>query len=187
MDGDQIFKTLVDKITQSKQKFSDDLRSIRTGRASASMLETINVEAYATLMPLRQLATISVVDATLIQVTPYDPNNLEVIANAIRNNRSLGFNPSDDGRVLRVPVPPLTEETRKEIAKQISQKVEEALVRDRNARHETLKTLEKLKKTKEISEDEFKRFEKQINEKVSNAKREIESLALAKEKDVMTI
>lgn len=187
MDSNIIIKTLEDKLKQSNQKFIADLKSLRTGRANPSMLETVIVEAYDTTMPLNQLATISVVDATLLQVTPFDPNNLENIASAIRNNQALGFNPSDDGRVVRIPVPPLTEERRKEIARQISQKLEESLVRERNFRHDALNALDKLKKDKTISEDEYKRIEKQINDKISDSKKDSESLAADKEKEVMTL
>ncbi len=187
MDSNQIVKSLNDKLGQSKLKFINDLKSLRTGRASVSMLDAVTVEAYDTTTPLNQLATISVVDATLLQITPYDPNNLENISSAIRNNQALGFNPSDDGRVVRVPVPALTEERRKEIAKQISQKLEETLVRERNLRHDALNSLDKLKKDKTISEDEYKRFEKQINDMISESKKEAESLANDKEKEVMTL
>ena len=187
MDANQIVKSTEDKLNLSKQKFAEDLKSLRTGRANTSMLDTVLVEAYGANMPLNQLATISVVDATLLQVTPFDPNNLESISSAIRNNQALGFNPSDDGRIVRVPVPPLTEERRREIAKQISQKLEETLVRERNLRHEALNSLDKLKKEKTISEDEYKRFEKQINDKISDSKKDAEKLASDKEKEVMTI
>ncbi len=187
MDSNQIIKTLDDRLKQSSQKFIDDLKSLRTGRANPSMLETIMVEAYGTTMPLNQLATVSVVDATLLQVTPFDPNNLEHISSAIRNNQTLGFNPSDDGRVIRIPVPPLTEERRREIAKQISQKLEESLVRERGFRHDALNALDKLKKDKTISEDECKRAEKQINDKISDSKKDSETLATDKEKEVMTL
>ena len=92
------------------------------------MLDGIVVEAYGTQMPLNQVGNISVPDAQLLQITPFDPANLQPIATAIRSAQSLGFNPSDDGRVVRVQVPPLTEERRKELAKQIGEKLEEALL-----------------------------------------------------------
>ena len=164
-----------------------DLGKLRTGRANAGMLDAITVEAYGGQMPLNQLSTITAPDAQLLQITPFDPNNIQAIASAIRNNQSLGFNPSDDGRVVRIVVPPLNEERRREIAKQISEKVEDAAVRMRAVRHEALKQIELAKKDKQISEDDARRMEKTIEENMTSVRQEIDLAARKKEIEILTI
>src|SRR5579871_1941309 len=119
MNPTQVLTDSKTKLSQAVERFQDGLKSLRTGRASASMLDGVMVEAYGSSMPLIQVGTIMVPEAQLIQITPFDPSNLQAIAEAIRNNSSLGLNPSDDGRVVRVPIPPLNEERRRELAKQV--------------------------------------------------------------------
>jgi ribosome recycling factor len=138
-------------------------------------------------MPLNQVATISTPEAQLLQVTPFDPNNLQDIVTAIRDNQSLGLNPVDDGRVIRLPIPALTTERREQIAKQLNEKVEAALISMRGARHEALKSAEQLKKDKKITDDDYSRTEKQIDELMSSKKSEVEKLAKDKETDIMTV
>lgn len=167
--------------------FNDELKSLRTGRASASMLDGVVVEAYGTPMPLNQVATISTPEAQLIQITPYDPSNIQAIASAIRDNPSLGLNPSDDGRVVRVPIPALTEERRRDIAKQLGGKVEDAMIRLRNVRHDALDAVDKAKKDKQIGEDEAKRLEKAVDDELNKSRLSIEAAAKAKEAEIMTV
>lgn len=187
MNPTQISDEAEKKFAQAVEHFKGELGKLRTGRAHASMLDGVMVEAYGTPMPLNQVATVTAPEATLIQITPFDPNNLQAIAAAIRNNQSLGLNPSDDGRVVRVPIPPLTEERRREIAKQIGEKVEDANVRMRNARHEALKAADAAKKNKELSEDDVKRIEKRIDDTLSVQKAAIDTAAKAKEQEIMTV
>jgi ribosome recycling factor len=181
-------------INDEKQKcqealvhLEDELKKLRTGRASASMLDGVMVEAYGQSTPLNQVATVSAPEATLLQLTPFDPNNLQAISQAIRDNQGLGLNPTDDGRVIRVPIPPLNEERRREIAKQLSGKSEETMIRLRNIRQEARSEAEKAKKDREISEDDFSRFEKQLDELMAEYKTKIEALAKAKETEIMTV
>ena len=108
--------------------FQDELKKVRTGRAHAGMLDGVMVEAYGARMPLNQVANVTAPEAQMLLVTPFDPSNITAISAAIRDNQSLGFNPSDDGRVVRVSVPALTEERRKQLVKQVSEKVEEARI-----------------------------------------------------------
>jgi ribosome recycling factor len=138
-------------------------------------------------MPINQVASIAAVDASLLQVTPYDPSNIEPISSAIRNNPTLGLNPSDDGRVIRLPIPALTEERRRELAKQINQKVEECMVRVRAVRHEAMDQIEKSKKDKEVGEDEAKRLQKQIEEAVSSNRNQVDEAAKKKEQEILSI
>jgi ribosome recycling factor len=145
------------------------------------------VEAYGTPMPLIQVATVTAPEAQLLQITPFDPNNLQAIATAIRNNQSLGLNPSDDGRVVRVPLPALTEERRRELAKQVGAKQEEAMVSLRNIRHDALDAIDHAKKDKQIGEDDAKRLEKQVDEAMNKAKTDVEAAAKQKENEVMSL
>lgn len=109
-------------------RFETEIKKLRTGRAHPSMLESVVVEAYGQSMPLIQLASVSAPEAQLLQITPFDPANLQAIVSSIRDNHSLGMNPSDDGRVIRVPIPALTTERRQEIVKQLGEKVEECMI-----------------------------------------------------------
>ena len=187
MDMNQVVSNAQAKLTQAVERFKDTLKSLRTGRASASMLDGVMVEAYGTSMPLIQVGTIMVPEAQLIQITPFDPNNLQAIAESIRNNSTLGLNPADDGRVVRVPVPPLTEERRRELAKQVGQKQEESMISLRNIRHEALDTIDKAKKDKDIGEDDTKRLSNQIEEAMNKARSEIEAIGKAKEAEIMKV
>jgi ribosome recycling factor len=151
------------------------------------MLDGVMVDAYGVAMPLNQVATISVPEPQLLQVTPFDPNNIQAISAAIRNNQSLGMNPADDGRVVRVPVPPLTEERRRDIVKQVSQKQEECMITLRNIRHDAMGAIDTAKKAKDISEDDAKRLEKQIDETMNSARADAEAATKAKEQEIMTV
>lgn len=181
-------------ITKTKQKFDDslkrlaeDLKSLRTGRANAAMLDGVSVEAYGAPMPLNQVATITAPEAQLLQITPFDPNNLQAIASAIRDNQSLGLNPSDDGRVVRVPIPALTEERRREISKQVGSKLEDCLVRMRTVRRDALDEFDQAKKDKDLSEDDAKRYGNQVEDLMNKAKMEADAAAKAKEQEIMTV
>jgi ribosome recycling factor len=187
MDANQVVSDAKTKFGQAAARFQDSLKTLRTGRANAAMLDGIKVEAYGAPMPLNQVATISVPDATLIQLSPFDPNNLSAIADAIRNEQSLGLNPTDDGRVIRVPIPPLTEERRRELAKQVGQKQEEAMIALRNVRHEAMDTLNEAKKDKDIGEDEAKRLSGQVDEAMNKVRADIEAVAKAKESEILSI
>jgi ribosome recycling factor len=175
------------KMEQAVQHFRDDLKKIRTGRAHPAMLESVMVEAYGTRLPLNQTANITAPEPQMLQVTPFDPSQMQAIAAAIRNDQSLGFNPSDDGRVVRVPVPPLTEERRKQLIKQAGEKVEDARIALRNIRQDALKEAKRKKEAKELSEDDVKRAEKEIDHMMSEYQGEIEAGLRAKEKDILTI
>ncbi|MBQ2660743.1 ribosome recycling factor [Candidatus Saccharibacteria bacterium] len=166
------------------ERFKDEMKKVRTGRAHPDMLAGVKVEVYGQYMPLNQAANITAADATLLVVTPFDPSNIQAIAAAIRADQSLGLNPADDGRVIRVPIPPLTEERRKEIDKNASAKVEEAKVAIRNAREDARKAL---KIAEEMSEDVKKRAEKEIDELTKEFNDKIDSEFKAKSDEIMKI
>ncbi|MDB5167988.1 MAG: frr, ribosome recycling factor [Candidatus Saccharibacteria bacterium] len=175
------------KMAGALEHFEEELRKVRTGRSHPSMLEGIKVEAYGVPTPLNQVANITAPEPQMLQVTPFDPANVQLIAAAIRADQSLGFNPSDDGRIIRVPVPPLTEERRKQLVKQTSDKVEEIRIALRNVRQDALKDAKRKKDAKELSEDDVKRVEKEIDKLMSDYQGKIESIFAAKEKDILTI
>jgi len=180
----QVINGYISRFDQAVERFKDGLKSLRTGRANAAMLDGVMVEAYGTQMPLVQTATISIPEPQLIQITPFDPNNLEAISAAIRNKPELGLNPADDGRVVRVPIPPLNEERRRELARQVGQKQEECMIALRNVRHEAMDTI---KKDKQIGEDETKRLSTQIEDAMNKARAEAETAAKAKEQEILTV
>ena len=138
MDINNLLNGTEKKLNGALSHFEDELKKLRTGRAHPSMLDGVVVVAYGTEMPLNQVSNITTPEAQLIQISPFDPNNIQAISDAIRNNQSLGLNPSDDGRVVRIPVPPLTTERRQDIVKQLNAKAEECHITRRNIRHDAL-------------------------------------------------
>lgn len=180
-------KPYEDKMTQALAHFEDELKKIRTGRAHPGMLDGVTVEAYGQDMPLNQVANITAPEAAMLLITPFDPSNLAAISAAIRNNQTLGLNPSDDGRVVRVPIPPLTEERRRDLVKQAGQKVEDARVALRAVRQDALKDAKRQKDAKEISEDDQKRIEKEIDGLMQDMQQKLDDAFKAKEQDILTI
>ncbi|HSW80728.1 MAG TPA: ribosome recycling factor [Candidatus Saccharimonadales bacterium] len=187
MSPNQIFDEVKKKIDSAVEHLQNELKKLRTGRAHPSMLDGVMVEAYGSQMPLNQTATVIAPESQLLQITPFDPNNLQAIAAAIRNNQTLGLNPTDDGRVVRVPIPPLTEERRRDLAKQIGEKVEDAMISMRNARHDALKAADAAKKDKSLSEDDVKRVEKQVDDLMAQQKQTVDKIAKDKEAELLTI
>jgi ribosome recycling factor len=187
MDINNLLESTEKKLNSALEHFEDELKKLRTGRAHPSMLDGIMVNAYGTDMPLNQVSNITTPEAQLIQISPFDPNNIQAISDAIRNNPSLGLNPSDDGRVVRIPVPPLTTERRQEIVKQLSTKAEECHISCRNIRHDSLDEAKKAKNSKEITEDDLNSVEKKINDLMNNIKNKVDQLSKAKEQEIMTV
>jgi len=180
-------KSYEEKMTGALAHFEEELKKVRTGRAHPGMLDTVSVEAYGQRMPLNQVANVTAADAQMLQVTPFDPSTIQAIVGAIRNDQALGFNPSDDGRIIRVPVPPLTEERRKQLVKQTSEKVEDTRIVLRNVRQDALKDAKRQKDNKELSEDDVKRAEKSIDDLMSRFNAQIDAVFREKEKDILTI
>jgi ribosome recycling factor len=176
-----------EKMAQAFIHFEEDLKKIRTGRSHPGMLDGITVEVYGAKLPLNQAANVTAPEPQLLQITPFDPSNIQAISAAIRVDQTLGFNPSDDGRVIRVPVPPLTEERRRQLVKQASEKIEEARIAFRNIRQDALKDAKRKKDAKELSEDDVKRVEKEIDKLMGEYQERIEIAFKAKEKDILTI
>lgn len=166
------------------ERFDNEMKKVRTGRAHPDMLAGVKVEVYGQMTPLNQAANINAADATLLVVTPFDPTNIKAISEAIRADQSLGLNPADDGRVIRVPIPALTEERRKEIVKQASIKVEEAKVALRNIREDARKAI---KTATEMSEDVKKRAEKEIDDLIKEFNDKVEVAFKNKTEEIMKI
>lgn len=175
------------KMQSAVDHLEDELKKVRTGRAHPSIVEGIRVEVYGQLMPLNQVANVTAPEPQLLQVTPFDPSNLQAIATAIRNDQTMGLNPSDDGRVVRVPMPPLTEELRRQIVKALGDTVEEAKITLRNIRHDAIKEAKRLRDAKEFSDDDVKRTENQITEVVGEYNSKVDAAAKAKEQEIMQI
>tara|TARA_Y100000590_G_C15740697_1_gene1020161 strand:- start:1258 stop:1779 length:522 start_codon:yes stop_codon:yes gene_type:complete len=166
--------------------FSQDLASLRTGRANATMLDIVKVDVYGQKMPVNQLATISTPDPRSINVQVWDQNNVSLIDAAIKKS-NLGVNPQIDGQLLRIPIPSLNEERRAELKKIMGGLAEKAKISIRNIRREANDSLKKNLKDKKISEDELKNTEKKIQNLTDKQITEIEKKLETKEKEIMTI
>jgi ribosome recycling factor len=175
------------KMEAALEHFEAELRKVQTGRAQSSMLDGIKVEVYGTVLPLNQAANVNAPEPQLLQITPFDPANIAAISAAIRNDQSLGLNPSDDGRVVRVPVPPLTEERRRQLVKQLGEKVEEARIGLRAARQDALHDAKRQKEAKTLTEDDVKSVEKAIDKLVADYQTKIDTTFKAKEQDILKV
>lgn len=175
------------KMNNALAHYEDELKKVRTGRAHPDMLDGVMVDAYGSKMPLNQVANVTVPEPQLLQVNPFDPSNIQAIAKAIRDDQSRGFNPSDDGRVVRVPVPALTEERRREMVKQLGDKVEDCRISMRMIRQDAFKDAKRLKDAKELSENDVQRVEKEIDKLMGDFQVRIDEIYRAKEKEVMTV
>jgi ribosome recycling factor len=174
------------RMEKAVDDFRKELATIRTGRANATLLDNVRVDYHGTPMPVNQLGTMTVPDPTMIVIAPWDPSAVALIDKAIRT-ADLGLNPTNDGKVVRVPIPSLTEERRKDLVKQLHKVLENHRTAIRNIRRDLKEAIEKLEKEKKISEDDKKRSLDEL-EKLSHAEtKKIEDLSAAKEKEVMQI
>ena len=183
MFNDNVYK---DKMAKTIDLFSKELSSLRTGRANASMLDLIKVDVYGQKMPINQLATITVPEPRIINVQVWDINNVALIDSAIKKSE-LGLNPQIDGQLMRLPIPDLNEERRSEIKKIIKSTGEKCKVSIRNIRREANDEIKKLLKAKEISEDDEKKSEKNIQNLTDTNIKLIDEKVISKEKEIMTI
>jgi ribosome recycling factor len=174
------------RMVRTVEEFQQELVTVRTGRASASLLDHLRVEYYGTPTPLNQVATLSVPEPTLILVQPWDPGLLSVIEKAIRSS-DLGLNPMNDGKILRVPVPPLTEERRKEMVKHVHAILEKHRLTVRNIRRESNEALKKLLKDKQISEDDERRGLEEVQKLTDEFISKLEAQGKAKEQEVLQL
>lgn len=177
-------RALEAKMKVSSEHFRKDLSRLRTGRANLSLFEDIKVEYYGTLTPVNQLANLGVPDPTLITIQPWDPSLLETIDKAVRA-ADLGLNPINDGKTLKVPIPPLDDERRQEMAKKIKKMLEDEKTALRNMRRETKEAIEQFEKDKKITEDEKFTGLEQLQQVIGDYTKKIEETAAAKEKEIL--
>jgi len=163
-----------------------EMASVRTGRATVSLLDGVQVDAYGSRMPINQVATLSVPEPALIVAQPFDPSTMKEIEKAIRSS-DLGLNPSNDGKVIRIPIPPLTGERRKERVKVVKTRAEDGRVAVRNVRRDARKELEALEKAGEISRDELDRVEKDLEKAVAEVIAEIDEMVTHKERELLEV
>ena len=174
------------RMEKAVDDFRKELATLRTGRANTSILESIRVDYHGTPMPVNQLGTVTVPEATLLVISPWDPSVVPLIDKAIRAS-DLGLNPTNDGKVVRVPMPSPTEERRKEIVKHLHKALENHRTAVRNIRRDVKETIDKLEKEKKISQDEQKRALDEM-EKISHAEtKKIEDLSAAKEREILEL
>jgi ribosome recycling factor len=174
------------RMEKAVEDFRKELSGVRTGRANVSLLDHVRVDYHGTPMPINQLATLNVPDPASIVIAPWDAGALPLIDKAIRTS-DLGLNPSNDGKVVRVPIPPLTEERRKDLVKHIHKVLENHRTAVRNIRRDVKEAVEKLEKDKKISEDEKKRSLDELEKITHSETKKIEDLSATKEKEVMEI
>jgi ribosome recycling factor len=174
------------RMEKAVEDFRKDLSGVRTGRANVALLDHVRVDYHGTPMPINQLATLNVPDPTVIVISPWDPGAVSPIDKAIRTS-DLGLNPASDGRVLRVPIPPLNEERRKELVKHIHKVLEDHRTAIRNIRRDIKEAIEKLEKEKKISEDDKKRSLDELEKLTHSETKKIEDLSATKEKEVLEI
>jgi ribosome recycling factor len=174
------------KFNEVVEHYKNNLGSLRVGRGSLQMIEAMRAEVYGQSMPLNQIASISMVDPTLITVSPWDKNNVSAIIKAVQSS-DLGINPNQDGDTIKLPIPPLTEERRVEYVKVLHTKAEEARVAIRQIRKELMETIEEDKKNAVIGEDEMLRLEKEVQKKVDHANQTVDQIAKDKEKELMQV
>ena len=179
-------KNYLSKMDKSVQSFKKDLSTLRTGRANSNMLDIIKVDVYGQLMPIDQLGTVSVPEARLISIQVWDKANVTLIDSAIQKSE-LGINPQIDGQIIRLRIPDLTEERRKELIKILKGMGEKGKVSIRNIRREANEDLKKKLKDKGISEDENKTFEKNIQKLTDNSIENIDKILAEKEKEILQI
>jgi ribosome recycling factor len=181
-----IYSQLKSRMDRAVEDFRKALVATRTGRASVHMLDGVSVEAYGSQMPLNQVATVHAPEPQLITVQPYDPSQLPHIEKAIRS-AELGLNPMNDGKIIRVPVPPLTEERRKEMVKHLHKVLEDHRTAIRNIRRDGNDAIKKALREKKITEDEEKRATNEIQKLTDDEIKKMEEMCKAKEKEVMEI
>ena len=186
MSASQIKTNPDQKMQKSIETFKANLAKIRTGRASPGILEHIMVDYYGNPTPISQVANLGLADARTINVTPWEKNMVAVVEKAIRDS-DLGLNPATQGAVIRVPMPPLTEERRKELTKVVKSEGEETKIAIRNLRRDANEHLKRLVKDKEISEDEERRAQDEIQKLTDRYVADVDKLVVEKDKEIMTV
>lgn len=182
----EVLTQMSEKMKKSLETYRKEISKFRTGRASISLLDDIYVETYGTSMPLNQVATLTIPESRQIVIQPWDPQTVPAIEKAIMAS-NIGLTPVNDGKIIRVTIPELTEETRKQLAKQLKQTAEDYKVAIRNLRREALDTLKKQKKKSEISEDDLFKFQDEAQAETDKFISEIDTILKEKEKEILEV
>jgi len=183
---DDVLADAARRMDKTVESTRHEFTTIRTGRASAALLDRVQVDAYGSKMPLNQLATISVPEPRLLTITPFDKGTMRDIERAIQES-DLGLTPSNDGKVIRLPIPQLTEERRKELVKQVKQMAEEGRVSARNVRRDALHHLKEAEKTGETGADDVRRAEERLQKVTDEHVHRIDEALKAKEAEIMEV
>lgn len=183
---EEIILTLDDKLSKTISVLKEEFAAVRAGRANPHILDKVTVDYYGAATPVNQTANISVQEGRCLVISPWDVSLLKAIEKALQSS-NIGITPTNDGKVIRLAFPQLTEERRKELSKQVRKMGEESKVAERNIRRDALEALKKLKNDKTISEDEYASCEKDVEKYVSEAVAEIDAAVAAKEKEIMTV
>ena len=186
LTAEQVLTDVDARMDRSLEAFRRDLTQLRTGRAAPSLVENLTVDYYGTATPLKQIASISAPDARAIMVQPWDRGSLREIEKSLQRSE-MGFNPSNDGNVITVPIPPLTNERRQEMVKMLRRKAEESKVSVRNVRRDGLETLRKMERDKGISQDENRRAQDQLQKVTDGHTRQVDDTASAKEAEILQV
>jgi len=174
------------RMEKAVEDFRKELASVRTGRANAAILDHVRVDYHGTPMPVNQLGSVTIPDASMLVITPWDPSAVALIDKAIRSS-DLGLNPSSDGKLVRIPIPAPTEERRKELVKHIHKALENHRTAIRNIRRDVKEAIDKLEKDKKISQDEQKRALDELDKLSQAETKKVEELSALKEREVMEI
>ncbi|MBI1858133.1 MAG: ribosome recycling factor [Candidatus Melainabacteria bacterium] len=186
MQATNVIKNAEEHMKKAVESTRKELQSIRTGRANPGILDRINVDYYGSPAPLKQLANISTPDGKSLLIQPYDKNSLKDVEAAI-NKSDLGLTPNNDGNVIRIIVPALTEERRKELVKVVKDQAEKGKIIIRNARRDGIEAIKKLEKDKQLSEDESRKQQDQLQKITDRYTKEIDSSGESKEKEILTV
>lgn len=182
----EVMKELKDKMSQAVKAYSRNLATVRAGRANPALLDSVQVEYYGALTPLNQLASVTVPEARLLLITPFDKSALTDMEKAIQK-ADLGLTPSNDGNVIRISIPPLTEERRKELVKVVGKFAEESKVQIRNIRRDANDQLKKAEKNGDITEDELRSYQDDVQTETDQFIKQIDQLTKEKEQEIMEV
>ena len=182
----ELIKNTEEKMLKTYEVLDRDYKAVRVGRASPAVLDRITVDYYGTPTPIQQMAAVSVPEPRMLQIQPWDASTLKDIEKSIQIS-DIGINPQNDGRIIRLVFPPMTEERRKDVVKEVRKMAEDAKVAVRNTRRDALDKLKNMKKNSEITEDDQSNGEKKIQNLTDKYCKEVDDLAVAKEKEILEI
>ena len=182
----ELYQAYEDKMAKALNVLESDYKGVRAGRANPSVLDKLSVDYYDTPTPINQLASIAVAEARILNITPYDQSALKLIEKAILAS-DIGINPQNDGRTIRLVFPPLTEERRKDLAKQVKKMAEDSKVAIRNIRRDAIDSFKKMQKKSEITEDDLKAGEKDLQELTDRHIKKIDEACANKEKEILEV